>query len=163
MAMTDKYTDTQSITPQQKGVNRRQLLMAMGAAATAACTGPAVAAMSGHDHSKHKPQYPEVLDAANACRDKGERCIAHCLVSFIEGDTELAECASKVHEMQAICDAFSYLVAANSEYTKQYAGICSKVCDDCAKVCREHDEHHECRACAEACEDIVEAIKKSFA
>ena len=162
IAMTDKIFSTQPDTQNAQGINRRQVLMAMGAVATAAYAGSAAAAMPGHDHSKHKAQHPDVLDAANTCLDKGQRCIAHCLVSFVEGDTELAKCASKVHEMQAICGAFSYLLAANSEYLKEYAGICASVCKDCAKECREHDEHHECRECAEACDDIVEAIKKSF-
>jgi Cys-rich four helix bundle protein (predicted Tat secretion target) len=153
----------QKNTRNEQGISRREVLLAMGVAATAAYTGSATAAMPGHDHSKHTAQHPDVLDATNACVDKGQRCIAHCLVSFVEGDTELAECASKVHEMQAICGAFSYLLAANSVYSKEYANICAAVCEDCAKVCREHDEHHECRDCAEACEAVVKAIKKSFA
>jgi len=161
--MKDKNTMPQDNTSQVPGISRRRILMAMGAAATAAYTGTAAAAMKGHDHSKHKPQHEDVLDAVNDCTDKGQRCIAHCLVSFIEGDTELAKCASKVHEMQAICGAFSYLLAANSEYNKDYAGICVSVCEDCAKVCREHDEHFECKDCAEACEALVKAIKKSMA
>ena len=160
--MHDHELITEQETEQQM-LSRRQALLTMGAAATLAYTGAATAAMPGHDHSKHKPQHEGVLQATNACLDTGQRCITHCLVSFIEGDTELAECASKVHEMHAICDAFSYLVAANSEYAKDYSRICVTACDDCAKICREHDEHHECRHCAEACEDLIKAIKKSFA
>lgn len=162
MTMHDNELKTEQDT-QQQTISRRQALLSMGAAATLAYSGSAAAAMAGHDHSTHKPQHGKVLDAANACMDKGQRCIAHCLVSFVEGDTELAECASKVHEMHAICNAFSYLLAANSEYSKDYSRICVAACDDCAKVCREHDEHFECRDCAEACEDIIKAIKKSFA
>ncbi len=161
--MTDLDSTANNNLQADQGFSRRDMLLAMGAAATLAYTGSATAAMSGHDHSKHSAQHPDVLDAANECLDKGQRCIAHCLVSFVEGDTELAKCASKVHEMQAICGAFSYLLAANSEYSKQYASICTAVCEDCAKECREHDEHHECRDCAEACEAIVKTIKKSFA
>ncbi|MGD8934293.1 MAG: four-helix bundle copper-binding protein [Gammaproteobacteria bacterium] len=153
----------QQIKQKENGISRREILLAMGTAATATYVGSATAAMPGHNHSKHTTRYPDVLDAANTCLDKGQRCIAHCLVSFVEGDTTLAKCASKVHEMQAICGAFSYLLAANSVYSKEYAGICSAVCEDCAKECREHDEHHECRECAEACEAIVKAIGKSFA
>jgi len=158
--------DTDSTLPanasHRQGISRREVLLTMGAAATAAYTGSAAAAMPGHDHSKHKAQHPKVLDAANACLEKGQLCITHCLVSFVEGDTELAECASKVHEMQAICGAFSYLLAANSVYAKDYSSICVAACDDCAKLCKEHDEHFECRDCGEACEDIIKAIKKSF-
>jgi len=97
---------------------RRDLLLGIGAATAVAYTGSAAATMPGHDHSKHSPQNPDLLDATNDCLDKGQRCIAHCLTSFREGDLEMADCASKVHEMQAICGAFSYLLAANSEYVK---------------------------------------------
>ena len=145
--------------PSESGISRRDVLLGMGAAATFAYVGTANAAKAGHDHSKHTAQNPDVLNAANACIDKGQRCIAHCLVSFQEGDTELADCASKVHEMQAICTAFSYILASNSSYTKDQSRVCEKVCKDCAKECRKHEEHVECKACAEACDDIVDAIK----
>jgi Cys-rich four helix bundle protein (predicted Tat secretion target) len=144
------------------GISRREILLGMGAVATAAYAGSAVSAMSGHDHSKHTAQLPDLLDATNNCLDKGQRCIAHCLVSFTEGDTELAECAKKVkkvHEMQAICGAFSYLLAANSTYIKAYAGVCEQVCKDCEKECRKHEKHIECKACADACADVVDQIK----
>lgn len=161
--MSDKDSIALQNNTPAKGISRREVLLAMGAAATTAYAGSAVAATQGHDHSKHKPQHGDVLDATNACTDTGQRCIAHCLVSFVEGDTELAKCASKVHEMQAICGAFSYLVASNSEYTREYAKICITACDDCEKECREHDEHFECKDCADACAALVKAIKKSLA
>lgn len=160
--MTDKQSLAENNQP-ERGINRREVLLAMGAAATAAYAGSATAAMEGHNHSTHKPQHGDVLDATNDCTDTGQRCIAHCLVSFVEGDTELAKCASKVHEMQAICGAFSSLVAANSVYSKEYAKICVTACEDCEKVCREHDEHFECKDCADACAALVKAIKKSLA
>jgi len=128
------------------GVSRREILLGIGAAATVAYAGTASSAMQGHDHSKHTAQQPDLLDAANDCLDKGQRCIAHCLVSFQEGDLE-------------ICDAFSYLLAANSEYVKAYAGICEKACNDCEKECRKHEEHVECKACAEACANIADQIR----
>ncbi len=143
-------------------VSRRQLLLGAGAALAAGYAGVATAAMPGHDHSKHAPQHLDLLTAVDDCLAKGQRCIAHCLVSFKEGDISLAECAAKVHEMQAVCNGFSYLLAANSGYTAAYQKLCETVCSDCAKECRKHDEHHECRACAEACEATVEAIKLSF-
>jgi Cys-rich four helix bundle protein (predicted Tat secretion target) len=145
------------------GISRRDLLLGMGAAATMAYAGTASAAMSEHDHSKHSTQYTDLMDAVNACLDKGRRCIAHCLVSFTEGDTELADCASKAHEMMAVCGGFAYLVASNSSYTKEYAAICEKVCRDCAEECQKHDKHVECEACGKACDDLVDAIKLSLA
>lgn len=143
----------------ENGISRRDVLLGMGAAASLAYAGTASAAMSGHDHSKHTAQKPDVLNATNVCLDKGQRCIAHCLVSFTEGDTELADCAMKAHEMQEVCGAFSYLLASNSSYVKEYSAICEKVCKDCAKECRKHEKHIECKACAEACDDIVAAIQ----
>jgi len=139
--------------------SRRKIILGMGAVAAAAYAGVASSATKGHDHSKHKAQLPDVLDAANNCLDKGQRCIAHCLVSFQEGDVELAKCASKVHEMQAICSAFSYLLAANSDYIKEYAGVCTKACKDCEEECMKHKEHIECKACGEACAEIIDQIK----
>jgi len=157
--MTNNKSPSEQNLDSTSGISRREVLLGIGAVATATYAGAAVSAMPGHDHSKHTAQQPDVLEAANNCLDKGQRCIAHCLVSFQEGDVELAVCASKVHEMQAICEAFSYLLAANSKYVKAYAPVCEQACKDCEKECRKHEEHKECKACAEACADIVDQIK----
>ena len=156
--MTNHENKPEKISETNSGISRRDILLGMGAMATAAYAGTAASAMKGHDHSKHTAQLPDVLSAANDCLDKGQRCIAHCLVSFQEGSTELADCASKVHEMQAICGAFSYLLAANSSYVKAYASVCEQVCKDCEKECRKHEHHIECKACAEACAEMVDQI-----
>lgn len=153
-----------SVKKQEKGdgISRRDMLLGMSAVASMAYAGSVSAASKEHDHSKHSTQLPDLMDAVNICTDKGRRCVAHCLVSFTEGDTELAECASKVHEMMAVCGGFAYLVASNSSYIKDYARVCEKVCTDCAKECRKHEKHIECEACAKACDDIVDAIKISI-
>lgn len=161
--MPDHESSSRNHPESVRGISRREMLLGLGVAATAAYAGAAVSAMPGHDHSKHSPQHPDLLDATNACLDKGQRCIAHCLVSFQEGDLKLADCASKVHEMQAICGAFSFLLAANSGYAGAYADICTRVCEDCEKECRKHDEHIECKACAEACVEVVDQIKLRLA
>lgn len=137
------------------------MLLGMGAAATMAYAVNAVAAMPGHDHSKRTTQQPGLLNAMNDCLNKGQRCITHCLVSFKEGDVALANCAAKVHEMHAICSAFSYLLAANAEYIKAYAPVCEQVCKDCKRECLKHKEHVECKACADACEAVVDQIALS--
>lgn len=157
--MSKQETTLQMHRESELGITRREAVLGLGALAASAYAGAAVSAMPGHDHSKHSAQMPDLLDAANNCLDKGQRCIAHCLFSFQEGDVTLADCASKVHEMQAICGAFSYLLASNSDYIKAYAPVCEQVCKDCAKECRKHDEHIECKACAEACEEILDQIK----
>ncbi len=138
-------------------ISRRDMLWGLGAA-TVAYTSSASAAMKEHDHSKHSTQLVDLMDAVNGCIDKGRRCTSHCLVSFTEGDTELADCARKVQEMQAVCGGFAYLVASNSSYSKEYSQVCEKVCRDCAKECRKHEKHVECKACAEACAEVVDQI-----
>lgn len=146
-------------------LSRRSLLLGAGALAAGVAGGTALAAdHAGHRHEDHAPRHPELLDAVNACIDKGQRCIAHCLVSFREGDTTLAACAAKVHEMEAICQAFSYLLAANSSYGKDMAAICRTACADCEQECRKHaDEHLECKECADACKRLVERLSKTAA
>jgi Cys-rich four helix bundle protein (predicted Tat secretion target) len=159
-------SEIKTVSEKQKkatdGISRRDILLGMSAAATMAYAGSASAAMKGHDHSKHSTQLTDLMDAVNSCTDKGRRCISHCMVSFTEGDLELAACASKVQEMLSICDGFAYLVASNSSYTKEYSQVCEKVCRDCAKECRKHEKHIECEACANACDDIIDAIKLSL-
>jgi Cys-rich four helix bundle protein (predicted Tat secretion target) len=162
--MSEKEIKSMKQQPETDGISRRDLLLGMGAAATMAYTGTASAAMTAeHDHSKHSTQLTELMDAVNNCLDIGRRCIAHCMVSFTEGDTELAACASKAQEMMAVCGGFAYLVASNSSYIKEYSAICEKVCSDCAKECKKHDKHVECDACGKACDDVVDAIKLSLA
>jgi len=159
-----KYNEEKSSVKEATQISRRDVLLGLGAVATTfAVSGNVMAAMPGHDHSKHSAQQPAVLDAVNICTDKGTRCISHCLVAWNEGDLELAACARKVNEMNVICDGFSKLLAANSSHVKDYAKICKSVCKECAKECRKHDKHHECRECAEACEALIKAIDKSFA
>ena len=141
-------------------MSRREMLLGVGAAASMVYAGTAMSATSPkHDHSKHSTQMPDMMSAVNKCLDKGQRCIAHCLVSFKEGETELADCAAKTHEMQAICDGFSYLVASNSKYIKAYAKVCAQVCKDCEDECMKHKKHVECKACGEACAELVDQIK----
>ncbi len=158
--MSEKETVTENQQEKSVTISRRDMLLGMGAA-TLAYAGSASAAMKGHDHSKHSTQLTGLMDAVNACLDKGRRCTSHCMVSFTEGDLELAACASKVQEMQAVCGGFAYLVASNSSYIKEYSKVCEKVCRDCAKECRKHEKHIECEACATACDNIIDSIKLS--
>ncbi len=157
--MSNDESTTNNNTESSSGISRRDMLLGLGSAAAMAYAGSAMSAMPGHDHSKHSAQLPDVLDAVNDCLDKGQRCIAHCLAAFREGDTELADCAAKAHEMQAICDGFSYLLAANSEYIQAFASVCAQVCKDCEEECLKHKKHIECKACADACGTVVDQIK----
>mgnify|MGYP002639802454 CR=1 FL=1 len=163
--MSDKSLKLDQTEDSEKSISRRNVLLGLGAATAAVYTGSSMAKPEKHDHSKmhdhsmHTPKFNNVLDVANDCVDKGQRCIAHCMVSFQQGKTELADCASKVSEMLAICSTFSTLLTSNSEYVKTVAGICSKVCEDCEKICRKHEHHAECKNCADSCIDMIDQIK----
>jgi Cys-rich four helix bundle protein (predicted Tat secretion target) len=145
----------------KEGVSRRELIVGAGAVGLALAAGSSLGADApGHRHEDHAPKNPDVLDAVNNCVVKAQQCTAHCLVAFQEGDTTLADCARKVNEMLPICRAFSYQLAGNSPYVKALSAICKQACEDCETECREHeDKHLECKECAEACANVVAAIK----
>lgn len=160
--MPDSNSPSRGRERASRGLSRRELLAGLGAAAAAAYAGNAASAVPGHDHSKHTAQLPDLLNAINTCLDHGQRCVAHCLVTFNEGNLELAACASKVHEMQAVCAAYGYLLAANSEYVKAYADVCKQVCVDCEEACKKHSKHVECDNCGKACAEVVAQIDLRF-
>ncbi len=161
---TDHRQNSETATETDARLSRRDLLVGAGALAATFASGSTLAAShTAHRHEDHAPKHPQLLKAINKCLTTGQLCITHCLVVFKEGDTSLAECAQKVHEMYAICNAYAYLVAANSTYVKDYAKICRVACDDCEKECRKHDDKHvECKDCGDACEQVVRMLKKTF-
>ncbi len=147
-------------TGEEPAVSRRDLLVGAGALATLAAGGPALAAGT-HDHASHAPQHPGLLAALEACTSTGRLCVSHCLVTFQEGDTSLAACAAKVHEMVAVCDALTELVAANSTHVASLASVCTDVCKECSAECKKHaNEHRECKDCMEACDRLLPELKK---
>ena len=143
-------------------ITRRTLLATTGAVGATLAGGLTYAAAPGHNHADHAPKHPGALEAANDCSEKGRLCLAHCLVSFQEGDTTLATCAKSVSEMLSLCDAFAAQVVNNSKYIEGIADVCRTACADCEKECRKHEEHIECKAWAQACADLVDQIKLVF-
>ena len=141
-------------------ISRRKILSGAGAIGAALASGLAYAADgSSHEHAHHAPRHSAALDAANQCSQTGRLCLAHCLVSFEEGDTSLATCARSVHNMISLCDAFAAQVASNSKYINGIATVCRTACADCEKECRKHeDDHVECKQCADACAKLIAAI-----
>ena len=141
-------------------ISRRKILSGAGAIGAALASGLAYAADgSSHEHAHHSPRHPDALDAANHCSQTGRLCLAHCFVSFEEGDTSLATCARSVHNMISLCDAFAAQVASNSKYIDGIATVCRTACADCEEECRKHENDHvECKQCADACAKLVAAI-----
>lgn len=94
------------------------------------------------------------------CVAAGQVCLSHCIRLLSTGDNSMAECAKAVNDMLAICRASESLAAAASKHLKAMAKLCIDGCTDCAKACTPHAGHHaECKACKEACEATIEAMK----
>ncbi len=145
-------------------VSRRELLIGAGigagALATLAASGHARAA-GHHDHAQHAPQRPELLKALEECTSTGRRCVSHCLTTFAEGDTSLADCARAVHEMVAVCEAMETLTISNSSHLAVLAKACVDVCETCRAECEKHAKmHKECRECMEACDRLLPRLEQ---
>lgn len=112
----------------------------------------------------HSPQMAEVGKSAANCVRAGEACIAFCAEEFANGNTDMANCNRKVHEMVALTRAMLTLAAMGSSEAVRLAPICAEACHDCATACREHKEHfahmHACKECMEACEACEKACLK---
>jgi Cys-rich four helix bundle protein (predicted Tat secretion target) len=158
------------------GLRRREVLAGATLLAGAALAGAGGAAAGEHEgHAAAGaagagPRYSEakafkkrasVVKVTNECIARGQACLSHCMETFVAGDTTMAECARAVQEMLVTCQAFGQLAANDSVVLRPMAQACIAVCEECEKQCRVHEDHQsECRACADACADLVREAKK---
>lgn len=166
-------TDT---TGGDRNIRRREVLAAAGA--LAAVAGARLAGATEHQgHEGHgggggrgEPRYFEakaykkratLVEKTNDCVAKGQACLSHCMETFLQGDTTMAECAVAVQEMLAVCGAMAQVAANDSKNLKVVTQACIAVCETCEKICREHEEHQkECKACADACAALIQEARK---
>ena len=155
-----------------EGIGRRQLLTGAGTLAGMALAGSAWAGSheghAGHagggaakySEAKAAKVHEALVAAANECTRTGRVCFSHCLETFRDGDTTMADCAWAVEQMMHVCEAFSALATYDSPHLKELAAVCAKVCEDCEKECRVHEKHQpECKDCADACTVLIEGIR----
>jgi len=157
-------------------ISRRQILLGgVGLAAAAAATG--ASAEDTHDHGAHAPgtsgtyteaqahkRHAAATAAADECIETGRACLSHCLETFVADDTTMAECALAVQQMLRVCDAFAFLASQDSQVLADLARACMAVCEYCERECRVHEDHQpECKACADACADLIVETKKLVA
>lgn len=103
---------------------------------------------------------PELVNIVADCIAAGRVCLNHCLRMLGTGNTSMAECSRAVSDMLAICEASESLAAAGSKHLKALATVCITACTDCSKACEPHVGHHaECKACKEACDATIGAMK----
>lgn len=117
----------------------------------------------GHDAKAPAPDVkvdPELVNVVADCIAAGRVCLNHCLRMLGTGNTSMAECSRAVSDMLAICEASESLAAAGSKHLGALAKVCITACTDCSKACEPHVGHHtECKACKEACDATIEAMK----
>lgn len=140
--------------------SRREFLSTAGTAVAAttflasrASAAPAAAATA----KEPKDAYSDVSATAADCIRTGEACVAHCGDELGRGNTAMANCNKRVHEMLAMVQAMLTLASSKSEFAKRHAANCADACKACAAACLEHKEHWghgmhlPCKACYDAC------------
>ncbi len=145
-----------------KEFTRRDLLKGAVVATAAMATGASSSVMgSSHEHMHHGNPNTGLVDTALDCVKTGQACLDHCIDLFKMGDTSVADCADKVTEMLAMCNALSQMASYQSKHLAAVAKVCAAVCKDCKKACDKHaDKHEACKACAESCEECIKACEK---
>lgn len=160
--------------------HRREFALAAGSA-LALLPGLAIAQGAHHGHGAHGAQpaakgvpkaapggapakYQPVLDAARACEVRGSICRRHCLRLIRKGDNSLQECLKLVEAMLPVCATTAAWARADARRFKELAKLCLDVCTDCEAECKKHAGHHaECKACMEACQGMIAALKTVLA
>jgi Cys-rich four helix bundle protein (predicted Tat secretion target) len=151
----------------RSGVMDRRSMLTGGSALLASAAVVKVALAAEEDphahHHHHDAASPAAALAAAAsdCVQKGEACIAHCLVLLGDGDKDIAGCAQSVSQTLAICAALQSVANANSSYLAKLASVAKDACRDCAAECKKHADHHrQCKDCMESCEACARQCEK---
>jgi Cys-rich four helix bundle protein (predicted Tat secretion target) len=142
-------------------MNRRDAFAGTGAMLMTAMAGGAMAQTMPHDHGhmQHTSPLQALLGASADCVAKGQACIAHCLVLLADGDKAMAACAQSVSQTIALCNALESLAAQQSSLVPALAKVTLEACQNCEKECRKHEQHAQCKACAESCVACIKECK----
>ena len=148
---------------QQPEIDRRTLFARVGAMAV---VGGAVlpAGLAAAQSAKSWDANDALIDAALHCAKESEACLAHCINSFKDGSTMLAECSGLVVETSTICSTLVTLASGGSGRLQSMARLTIASCKACEKECRLHAGHHaECKACADSCIACIEQCEALLA
>jgi Cys-rich four helix bundle protein (predicted Tat secretion target) len=151
-------------------MDRRDIIGALGAATAAGLSGRVFAQNDkGHEHHHHghggqassaPAPHARLIASTSTCVSTGEICQAHCIRLMSDGDKSMADCASAVSQMLALCSALQSLAAQNAPLLAATAKVALDGCNRCADACKPHVDHHaECKACHDACQDCIKACK----
>ncbi len=137
-------------------MNRRDILASAGAAGLFAATRGLAA---GEKKAAHGAG--DLTHALMHCQEIGMKCLQHCVEILSSGDKSMAECTKTVRDMVTMCKATLELAAQKSAHLPKLAALCATVCDECAKACEPHKDHHSiCKQCMESCRDCAKECRK---
>lgn len=143
----------------QMQVSRRDILLGAGMIAGLAATGSSFASTAHHHHNPNPNG--NIIDSALHCMKTGQACLSHCMTEFKDGNVKMANCASSVQEMLAMCGTLSSMASMESKHLSKVAAACIDVCDACIEECDKHAKKHDtCKECRDACKDCVKEMKK---
>ena len=131
-------------------MNRRDLMLAVGAAGISVAGMPAL----GQEVSRVHPvpiKREALFDAASKCSKSAEICIGHCDEMHATGDKTLSACAASAREVLVVCNALRALAAQDSAHLVRYARLAGEICKSCEAECHKHVQHQACGGCADAC------------
>lgn len=151
-------------------MDRRNVLLGLGAVTATAVAGSAFAQeqqhMHDHEHMHHLGGSPNqaLIAAASECASKADICLAHCHALLAEGDKSMGPCSKTTSEVLALCTALRSIAAQNAPSLAHLASVALDGCARCEAECRKHEKIHQvCKDCAEACAACAMECKKAAA
>lgn len=153
LAAKIRLTGVKLLQLQERIMDRREMLFALGAAAVSASAlpGNSQEMSMSHHHPMSGAKNQMLIDAASGCSSAAELCTSHCVEMLAEGDKTLAACAASSRETAVVCNGLRSLAAQNSAHLASYAKLAAEICKSCEAECRKHPQHETCKNCAEAC------------
>jgi len=120
----------------------------------------AAGAISSQLAAKTTSQVNNAVSSSLDCIANARVCLNHCIEEMGKGNKTLYACSISVQEVVAGCEAFVALKSSGSEFSKEMAALCIKMCEKCEKECNKHAKHHqECAHCAQSCKKCIVDLK----
>ncbi|HEY8076377.1 MAG TPA: Csp1 family four helix bundle copper storage protein [Labilithrix sp.] len=153
-------------------MNRRDALLTSGSMVLSAslgalaCGGPTAVAQNTPKPPPSPPPTgghgdPSIFEAAHGCIEKGDACVAHCIMLLSSGDTSMAECIKASRDMHAVMIGLAAVAASGNPRLPAYAKMAMEFCRDCEAACRKHADHHVvCKECMDACGRTIAACQR---
>lgn len=102
-------------------------------------------------------KWQSCIDACMRCAEACEFCATSDLKE--QEVKMMASCAQINRECAAVCWTSASLMSMDSQFAKQFCGLCADICDACAQECERHNVEH-CKNCAKICRSCAAECRK---